>query len=106
MHFGLDIATVAVVGIVGEPDLAQRRRVAPGKDRDSVEALLAVPHAAIAGGLDIGDGERVVGALQFLEADDIGLFTRQIFDQPRHAGADPIDVEGGDFHGATLAAQA
>ena len=98
----LDIAAVAVVGIAGEPDLAQHGSVAAAEDGDPVEALLAMPHRAIARRLHVTDRERFVGAFEFLETDDIGLLAREIFEQPRHACADPVNVEGYEFHEVPL----
>ena len=84
-----------------------RRAAAPGavalrQDRDSVEALLPVPHRAVAGRLDVGDRQRLVGAFQFLQADDIGLLALEPFEQPRQPRADAVDVVGGELHAAAL----
>ena len=58
--------------------------------RDAVPALLAVPHRAVARGLDIGHRESVVAGLQFLQAHDIGLRLGQIFDQPGQTRLDTV----------------
>ena len=68
------------------------------EDRDSVEALLAVPHRMIAGALDVSDRKRVVGAFQFLETDDVGLFAVEIFEEAREPGADSVEIVGDQFH--------
>ena len=95
VDFGLDIAAVAVVGVAGQAGPAQLRRVAAGQDRDAVEALLPVPHGAVAGRLDIGDRQRFVGAFQFLEAGDVGLLALEPFEQARQPRADAVEVVGG-----------
>ena len=80
VDLGLDVAAVAVVGIAGKADAAQLGRVALGQDGDAVEALLPVPDGAVAGRLDVGDRQRLVGAFQFLQADDVGLLALEPFD--------------------------
>ena len=66
VHLGLDISAMRVVGIARQPDPAQLGRAAADQDRDPVEALLPMPHGAVAGGLDVGDRQLLVGAFQFL----------------------------------------
>src|SRR5207248_611685 len=50
--------------------------------------------------LDVTDRQLVVGALQFLQAGDVGLLAPEPFEEPRHARADSVDVERGQFHGS------
>ena len=105
VRLGLDIAAVAVVGIAGKADAAKLGRIALGQHRDPVEALLPMPDGAVTGRLDVGDRKRLVGALQFLQADDVRLFAVEPFDQARQAGADAVDVVGGELHALALAAR-
>ena len=90
---------MGVVGIAGKAGLAQLGRFAAGEDGDPVEALLAVPDAAVAGRLDVGDRKRLVGAFELLQADDVGRLALQPFEQARQPRADAVDVVGGELHG-------
>src|SRR6185312_1870180 len=98
-HFRLDIAAMRVVGVPGQADAPQLGRVAPGQDRDSVEALLPVPHRAVARRFDVGDRQRFVGAFELLQRDDVRLLAIEPFDEARQARSDSIEVVGGELHG-------
>src|SRR5690606_4524583 len=67
------------------------------QQRDPVPRTLALPDGAVAGLLDLGHGERVVHRLEFLQCDDVGLLALQPGQQMRQAGADTVDVEGGEL---------
>ncbi len=95
----LDIAAVGVVGITGEAGAAQLQRPPLRRqDSDSVEALLPVPVAVIAGGAHLGDREAVVGTFDLLEADQVRLLLLQIFDQPRQPRTNAVEIVGDDLH--------
>ena len=59
--------------------------------------------AVIAGRAISPIGKAVVVALDLLQADDVGLLLVEIFDQPRQARADAVEVVGDDLHGSGLA---
>jgi len=48
------------------------------------------------------DRKRLVGALQLLEADDLGLLSVEPFEQARKPRADSVEVVGSDLHGVAL----
>ena len=106
LHLRLDIAAVGVVRIARKADAPQLGRAAPSEDRDPVEPLLPVPHSAISRRLDVGDRQRLVGALQLLQAGDVGLLPLKPFEQARHPRANAVDVVGGELHASRLAAAA
>ena len=89
---------MGVVWVAGEADLAQDRLAAAAEDRDSVEALLAVPYRMIASALNIGDRQRIVGSFQFLEAEDVGLLSVEISEQSREPGTDSVEIVGDQLH--------
>jgi hypothetical protein len=97
---------VRVVRVARQADAAQRGRVAASEDGDSIEALLAVPHGAVTGRLDIRDRKRLIGAFELLQAHDVGLFALEPFDQTRQARANPVEVVAGELHARRLAAAA
>jgi hypothetical protein len=90
---------VGVVRIPRKADLAEPRSFAPGEDSNPIEALLPMPDSMIAGAFDLADRQRIVGTFQFLETDDVGLLTRQIFEQPLQTGPNAVEVIGNELHG-------
>src|SRR5690606_25156892 len=52
--------------------------------------------------LELGGGKVRVLALDFLEAGNIRLALFEPFEQPRPAGANPVDIEAGDEHSGPL----
>ncbi len=102
VDLGLDIAAVVVLGLAAQPLLPLDRGAAARKDRHAIETLLPVPDRAIARRFDVADRQRVVGRLQLLQANDIGLLLGQIFDQTRQPRLDAVDVEADDFHAVAL----
>src|ERR1043165_1925196 len=68
------------------------------KDRDAVVALLAMQHAVIANGLQLQQGELVVGTFGFLDAEDVRLFFLKPTNDQRQSRDDRINVPGGDLH--------
>jgi hypothetical protein len=96
---------VGVVRITRQSDAPQLRRIAPRQDGDPVEAFLPVPDRAVAGRLDVGDRQRLVGAFELLEAGDIGLLAVEPFEEPRQARADSVEIIGGKLHQGRLAAR-
>ena len=102
LHLRLDVAAVTVVGVAWKADAPQLGRIAPSEDRHPVEPLLPVPHGAVARRLDVGDRQRLVGALQLLQAGDVGLLPLEPFEQARHPRANAVDVIGGELHARPL----
>ena len=97
-----EVAAVAVVGIAGEPAPSFLGNAIAGQNGNPVPALLPVPDGAVAGLLQRRRREALVGALEFLEAGDIGGGRLQPLQQHRQPAVDAVDVEGGDaHHGAT-----
>ena len=78
--------------------MPQGGRLALGQDGNAVEALLPMPDGIIARAFDLADRQRVIGALQLLQAGNVRLLSFEIFEQARHARANSIDVEGDEFH--------
>src|SRR3546814_18430034 len=70
------------------------RVFAASQDSDDVEALLPMPDAAIADVANVLFRKCLIGRLEFLQEDDVGLRLRQPFQQARQAGLAPVDVVG------------
>src|SRR3546814_19786002 len=70
------------------------RVFAASQDSAAVEALLPMPDAAIADVAHVLFRKCLIGRLEFLQADDVGLRLRQPFQQARQAGLGPVDVLG------------
>jgi hypothetical protein len=62
-----------------------------------------MPNALEPGLLDLTDRKAVVIALDLLEADDRRLLLFEIFNQPRKARTNPIEVVRDDLHLAPVA---
>ena len=76
---------------VGEADAAG--------DRDAVPAALAVVHAGVAAGVEVEGGERVVGRLRLLQAEDVRLGRVDPIPQALEPlGRQRVDVPRGDAH--------
>src|SRR5271166_595154 len=73
------------------------------QDRDAVPGLFSAPNCRIASLLDRSGGKVVFRALQFLQANHIGLRSRQPVQQVRQPAVDVVDIEGRDFHPAFIA---
>ncbi len=72
------------------------------EDGDAVPALLAVEHGVVAGPADLLVRELLVGELQLLEADDVGLPLGEPVEHEVEAGAQAVHVPGGDAQGGVL----
>lgn len=70
-----------------------------GEERNAVPALLAMGHDIVAKRLDLGGRKAFVDRLDFLEADDVGLFFFEPTHQQFKPGLDAIDIPGGDAQG-------
>ena len=76
-----------------------------GEDRHAVPLALAVGGDLVAALLQLPAqqlGERLVGELRLLEADDVGAPLVEPRQQPRHALPHRVDVPGGDPHRLTV----
>src|SRR5690606_27514080 len=102
VHRGLEIAAVAVVGIVprqpGEPAPGLVNLADPAEDRHPVPTRLAMPDRFVAEVADRSLGELLVGRLELLQADDLGPAQLEPAQQHRQPSVDAVDVVGGDFH--------
>jgi len=113
------VADVLAVRTVdgGERQVADPRREEPGaelllagkarlhalgreaaQDRDAVPRLLPVDQCAVAGRLDLRARELVVGELQLLEADHVGLPLAEPLEHEVEPRPQAVDVPGGDAH--------
>jgi len=98
LRLGFDVPAMAIVGIAGEADPTKLGRVAFCQDGDPVEAFLTVPDGAVTRGLYVSDGERLVGALEFLQRNDVRLLALEPFDEPRQPRTDTVEVIGRNLH--------
>jgi hypothetical protein len=73
------------------------RRVAY-QNADAVIGLLAGEPAFVADGREFGDGEFVVGELEFLQAQYVDAARCQPVDHMLLADLEGVDVPGGNFH--------
>src|SRR5262249_30484492 len=73
-----------------------------GQDGDAVEALLPVHGAVVAERLEGLGGKRLVGALDLLEAGDLGVRLLEPGNGTVDARLDAVDVPGGDLHGVVI----
>src|SRR3546814_6814849 len=82
-----------ILGLPLKAALYFYRVFAASQDSDAVEALLPMPDAAIADVANVLFRKCLIGRLEFLQADDVGLRLRQPFQQARQAGLDPVRSE-------------
>ena len=68
------------------------------QDRHAVIRLLAAEHDLVAGRIDLGDGEFVVGELGLLDAEHVDGIGGEPLKQVRQADFQGVDVPGCDFH--------
>ena len=59
-----------------------------------------MPQSVIPGSPDLFNGQRLVGALELLQANDVRRLLLEILQQTWHACAYAIQVIGDDFHGS------
>ena len=95
---GFDIARLVVVAIAGQLGPDQHRFGLARQDGDAVPGLLAAPDRAVAGLVDGAERKVLVGRLQLLQANDVGLCLLQPSQQVRQPPIDIVDVERGDLH--------
>ena len=93
---GLDVAALLEVGVVGQGAAGLDRLADPAEDRDSVPAALAVPDGGIAERFDGVRRERLIGALQFLDAGYVGRELREPAGQHVEPAVDAVDVGARD----------
>ena len=93
----LDPARLLVAVVAGQAAAHVLDRQ-PRQQRDAVEALLPVGLDAVAHLLDLEARELVVGGLDLLQHDDVGVGVAQPVEQRRQPRLDAVDVEGGDLH--------
>ena len=87
---------MAVLLVTGEGG-GDRLDGVPGEDGDAVVGLLGDGGGAVADGFKDVGGE--VGALELLEKESIGLVDFEPGEDGVEAGADGVDVPGGDSDG-------
>jgi len=93
-----DKATLGVLFVTGEAFVHAQGFLAR-QQRHPVVAFLPMVVHVIAKGLHFGQRELVIVDFGFLQTDHVGLV---LFNQRRQlmrAGAQPVDIEGDDFHG-------
>src|ERR1700730_9751300 len=93
----LDIAAMEIVRIAWQDATNLDRIGAERKDRDAIEALLAVPDDAVARLANRGLGKLVMRDLQFLKACDVGPGFGEPAQEVRQAGGDTVHVERRDL---------
>src|SRR3546814_6724649 len=81
LYVCLYIATMFILGLPLKAALYFYRVFAASQDSDAVEALLPMPDAAIADVANVLFRKCLIGRLEFLQADDVGLRLRQPFQQ-------------------------
>ena len=74
-------------------------RLDPAQDAYAIERRLAENRSVVARLSDRGVRKCGFLRLQFLEADDVRLGLLEPSQQPLQAGADGVDIPGGDLHG-------
>src|SRR3546814_17593507 len=92
------MATMFILGLPLKAALYFYRVFAASQDSDAVEALLPMPDAAIADVANVLFRKCLIGRLEFLQADDVGLRLLQPFQQARQAGLVPVDLVGSPEH--------
>jgi hypothetical protein len=97
---GLEITTLAVIRVAGQPAPGLLRLSTARQDGDTVPALLAVPDRTIAGLTDRRLRKLLLRRLQLLQANDVRLSPREPAQQHGQAPVHAVDVVGGDSHAA------
>ncbi len=100
----LDVARLGIPVVAGKPAPHVLERM-QSQERDAVEALLSVRCDVVA---EVGKGfgrEALVDGLDLLQAQHVGPGFAHVGDGALDAGADAVDVPGGDFHNARVPLQ-
>jgi hypothetical protein len=97
----LDIASLSVVEIAGQAALNFEWPL--GEDRDAIEALLPTNGDVVAEVLDLGARERLVDALDLLQAQRVWRLLLEVVEEMGQALANGVDVPGGDDQGRSSA---
>ena len=93
----LDVARLRVLVVAGQARL--RLHGVAREDGDAVERLLAMDGDIVAGRLDLQPRERLLQALDLLQANDVGLGLLQPGEEVFEALTDRVDVPGCNSHG-------
>ncbi len=86
-----------VLFVAGQPALGHLERLA-AEDRHAVPGLLAVARRGVAGGLELGVRELLVGQLELLQPHQVGLARAQPVQHEVEPRPQTVDVPTGDTH--------
>ena len=96
-------ATLNAALVVMGDKLGLYRALALREDGDAMMRALPVPDGTVAGIGERARGALLVGGLDFLQADDVGLGFIEPFQEPRQPAVHPVDVVRRHFHRMTSA---